>query len=230
MARKQAVTAEDQFLFRDRIDAGQQLAERIAVLNLRRPLVLALPRGGVPIGIEIAKALRAPLDLLLVRKIGLPWQPELAVGAVLDGTTPRTVINDEVARHAHMDEADIAHMARVQLEEIEHRRRLWLSHRAHVPIRGRGVIVADDGVATGATMRVALDAVRKEDPARLVLATPVVPQHVAEILDDACDDAVFLAMPEELISVGMYYKDFHQLHDDEVKRLLNRAWEKLPDR
>jgi putative phosphoribosyl transferase len=210
------------------MDAGRQLAERIAALNLHQPMVLALPRGGVPIAIEIAKALPAPLDLLLVRKIGLPWQPELAVGAVLGGTAPHIVVNDEVARHAHMDEAEIARMARVQLEEIEHRRRMWLSHRDHLPIRNRDVIVVDDGIATGATARVALEAVRNEEPARLLLASPVVPHAVADILRDACDDAVFLAIPKELISVGMYYKDFHQLHDDEVKKLLNRAWEILP--
>jgi putative phosphoribosyl transferase len=228
MVRRQAVLADDQFLFRDRSDAGRQLAERIAVLNLHKPLVLALPRGGVPLAIEIAKTLQAPLDLLLVRKIGLPWQPELAVGAVLDGTKPHTVINEEVARRAHIDEADIARMARVQLEEIEHRRRMWLSHRAHLPIQGRSAIVVDDGVATGATVRVALEAVRKEGPVRLILASPVVPQYVAELLRGECDDAVFLATPKDLISVGMYYKDFHQLHDDEVKQLLNHAWDKLP--
>lgn len=228
MASRQAALADDQFLFRDRADAGRQLAERIAVLNLYKPLVLALPRGGVPPAIEIAKALQAPLDLLLVRKIGLPWQPELAVGAVLDGTTPHTVINQEVAHRAHIDEADIARMARVQLEEIEHRRRMWLSHRTHLPIEGRTAVVVDDGVATGATVRVALEAVRKQGPVRLILASPVVPYHVAELLRDECDDAVFLAAPKDLVSVGMYYKDFHQLRDDEVKQLLNRAWEKLP--
>jgi predicted phosphoribosyltransferase len=225
--RKQRLAADDQFLFRDRADAGKQLAERIAVLNLHQPLILALPRGGVPIAIEIAKSLCAPLDLLLVRKIGLPWQ-ELAVGTVLDGTAPHTVINKEVARYAQMDEADIARIARVQLEEIEHRRRMWLSHRGHLPIRGRDVVAVYDGIATGATLRVVLDAVRKEAPARLILATPVVPYVAVDILRSACDDAVFLVTPKELNSVGMYYKDFHQLRDDEVKKLLNRAWEFLP--
>jgi putative phosphoribosyl transferase len=226
--RKRPLGAADQFLFRDRAHAGRQLAERITGLNLHQPLVLALPRGGVPIAIEIAKALSAPLDLLLVRKIGLPWQPELAVGAVLDGTAPRTVVNEEVARYVHMDEADIARIARVQLEEIEHRRRMWLSHREHLPIRERNVIAVYDGIATGATVRAALDAVRNEAPGRLVLASPVVPYVSVDSLRSACDDAVFLATPKELISVGMYYKKFPQLRDDEVKKLLNRAWESLP--
>jgi putative phosphoribosyl transferase len=224
------VRTEDQFLFRDRAEAGRQLAERLAVLNLYKPLVLALPRGGVPIAIEIAQALAAPLDLLLVRKIGLPWQPELAVGAVLDGTKPHTVINEQVARSAHMNEADIVRIAKTQLEEIEHRRRMWLGHRAHVPIAGRTAIVVDDGVATGASVRVALDAVKAQKADRTLLAAPVVPDRIAEALRDACDATVFLATPRDLVAVGMYYKDFHQLHDDEVKRLLNRAWETLPER
>jgi predicted phosphoribosyltransferase len=228
MAPKQATLGNDQFLFRDRVDAGRQLAERIVGLNLQKPLVLALPRGGVPVAIEIAETLKAPLDLLLVRKMGLPWQPELAVGAVLDGATPHIVINEDVAHHAHIFETDIARMAQVQLEEIKHRRRMWLSDRPHLPIQGRSAIVVDDGVATGATVRVALEAVRKEGPIRLILASPVAPHHVAELLRNACDDAVFLATPKDLISVGMYYKDFHQLHDNEVKQLLDRAWDRLP--
>jgi predicted phosphoribosyltransferase len=230
MPRNYAIRAEDQFLFRDRVEAGRQLAERLAVLNLYRPLVLALPRGGVPIAIEIAKALAAPLDLLLVRKIGLPWQPELAVGAVVDGTEPHTVINKQIARIAHMDEADIARVAKTQLEEIEHRRRMWLGHRTHVPIAGRTAIVVDDGIATGASVRVALDAVKAQKAARTLLAAPVVPDRVAEALRDTCDGTIFLSTPRDLIAVGMYYRDFHQLRDDEVKRLLNRAWETLPAR
>lgn len=227
MLRKQKIL-EDQFLFQDRIDAGQQLAKRVAMMSPPRPVVLALPRGGVPIAIEIAEALRAPLDLLLMRKIGLPWQPELAVGAVLDGTRPLTVINERVAQAAHMDEADIARIAKTQLEEIEHRRRMWLAHREHVPITGRTAILVDDGVATGATVRVALDAVKAQKPARTILAVPVVADFVAEVLHEICDDLIVLATPRDLVSVSMYYKDFHQLHDGEVKSLLNRAWDILP--
>jgi putative phosphoribosyl transferase len=228
MARRRTALADDQFLFRNRVEAGRQLATQIAVLNPHNPLVLALPRGGVPIAIEIAKVLRAPLDLLLVRKIGLPWQPELAVGAVMDGAMPHTIINENVARHAHIDEADIARMARVHLEEIEHRRHLWLSHREHVPIRGRDVIVVDDGIATGTTIRVALEAVRAEKASQVFLAVPVVADFVAEALRSACDKALFLATPKNLVSVGMYFKDFHQLRDEEVKQLLDRAWADLP--
>jgi putative phosphoribosyl transferase len=228
MPRKQTALAEGRFLFQDRTEAGQLLAAELAALKPVRPLVLALPRGGVPVAIEIARALHAPLDLLLVRKIGLPWQPELAVGAVLDGDRPHTVINRQVARAAHMDDADIARIAKTQLEEIEHRRRKWLSHRAPIPIRGRSAILVDDGVATGASMRVALEAVRKEGALRVILASPVVPDFAAEVLRQECDAAVFLATPKDLVAVGMYYRDFHQLRDDEVKQLLDQAWEHLP--
>jgi putative phosphoribosyl transferase len=149
---------------------------------------------------------------------------------VVDGAKPHTVINEQIARTAHMDEADIARVAKTQLEEIEHRRRIWLGHRAHVPIAGRTAIVVDDGIATGASVRVALDAVKAQKAARTLLAAPVVPDRVAEALRDTCDGTIFLSTPRDLIAVGMYYRDFHQLRDDEVKRLLNRAWEKLPAR
>jgi putative phosphoribosyl transferase len=228
MPRRQVTAVEDRFLFRDRADAGRQLADRVAMLNLQNPLVLALPRGGVPAAVEIAQVLRAPLDLLLVRKLGLPWQPELAVGAVLDGDAPRMVINADVAQHAHMNEADIRRIAEAQLEEIAHRRRMWLDQRAHVPIEGRSAILVDDGIATGASVRAALDAVKARKAARTVLAVPVVADFVAEALRAACDEAVFLATPQDLASVGMYYRDFHQLRDDEVKRMLSQAWDTLP--
>lgn len=219
---------EEQFLFRDRKDAGDQLAKRLAAMKPEKPLVLALPRGGVPIAIEIARALGAPLDLLLVRKIGLPWQPELAVGAVLDGARPQTVINEQVAQLAHMDEADIVKIARAQLEEIERRRHMWLGHRDHVPVAGRTAIVVDDGVATGATVRVALDAVRAQNPKRVILAVPVIADFVAEALREACDELIYLAAPRNLVAVGIYYKDFHQLRDEEVRTLLRQAWAELP--
>ena len=221
-------TLEDQLLFLDRQDAGRQLAERIAVLSLRSPLVLALPRGGVPIAVEIAKALQAPLDLLLVRKIGVPWQPELAVGAVVDGGNPRTIINENVARLTHISEADIAAFAKTQLEEIERRRNLWLAGREHAAVAGRTAIVVDDGVATGASVRVALEAIKLQRPARTVLAVPVVVDYVAHSLRELCDDLICLAAPSELAAVGQFYKDFHQLTDDEVKRLLDQAWAQLP--
>lgn len=228
MPRKQAAAAREQFLFRDRHDAGAQLAGRLAAMDLHNPLILALPRGGVPVAIEIAQALKAPLDLLLVRKIGLPWQPELAVGAVLNGNEPHTVINEQIARAAHLDEADIVRIARTQLEEVAHRRRIWLSDREHVPVTGRTAILVDDGAATGASMRVALDAVKMQNAAQIILAVPVAADIVANSLREACDQLVVLAAPRDFVSVGMYYRDFRQLQDDEVRALLNRAWSILP--
>jgi putative phosphoribosyl transferase len=225
---KHAAIAEDEYLFRDRTDAGRQLAKRIIDHGLQRPLVLAMPRGGVPVALEIAAALQAPLDLLLVRKIGLPWQPELAVGAVVDGGRRHTVINEKIARTAHMDETDITRIANTQLEEIDRRCRLWLSRHERLSIAGRTVIVVDDGVATGASARVARDAVKTQNPSRVILAAPVAPIDVAEALRKVYDDTMFLATPENFVSVGMYYRDFHQLSDDEVKKLLDRAWNILP--
>jgi putative phosphoribosyl transferase len=217
-----------QVLFRDRQDAGRQLARRIAVLKLRNPLVLALPRGGVPVAAEIAAVLQAPLDLLLVRKIGVPWQPELAVGAVVDGKNPRTIVNEDIARLAHISETDIAAIAKAQFEEIERRRAMWLAGRERVAVAGRAVIVVDDGIATGASMRAALDAVRLQQPARIVLAVPVVVDRVADTLRASCDELISLATPGDMVAVGQFYKDFHQLTDDEVKNSLEQAWKVLP--
>ena len=210
-------------LFRDRSDAGRQLAEKLRYLEHSQPLVLALPRGGVPVGIEVASALHAPLDLLLVRKIGVPWHPELAAGAVIDGARPRTVINEDVVRAAGVSESDIARIVEAELAKIERRRRLWLSDRPHVSIAGHSAIVVDDGIATGASARVALQAVRAEEAARVVLAMPVAPAETAEMLRAECDDLVCLATPEDFMAVGIYYEDFHQVDDQEVQELLQRA-------
>ncbi|HEY4075416.1 MAG TPA: phosphoribosyltransferase family protein [Rhizomicrobium sp.] len=220
--------AKDRFAFHDRNEAGRWLAPRVAALKPERPLVLALPRGGVPVAVEIARALRAPLDLLLVRKIGLPWQPELALGAVTDGRNPRTVVNEHVAQASHVDAADIARIAQIQLAEIARRHRIWMGARDHIPLAGRTVILVDDGVATGASVRVALEAVKAERPARIVLALPVVSDFAAEGLRAASDDAIFLLTPDDLAAVGTYYRDFHQLDDDEVTQLLHNAWASLP--
>ena len=213
----------NRYLFRDRSDAGRQLAQRLGDLKQSRPLVLALPRGGVPVGIEIARVLRAPLDLLLVRKIGVPSYPELAAGAVIDGARPRIVINEDVVAMAGMSQSDIAKIVEAELAKIERRRRLWLSDRARVPVAGHSVIVVDDGIATGASARVALQAVRADGAARVVLAVPVAPAEAVEMLRAECDDVVCLATLEDFIAVGIYYKDFDQVDDNEVKELLQRA-------
>jgi putative phosphoribosyl transferase len=208
-------------LFRDRSDAGQQLAQRLLHLKGHDPLVLALPRGGVPVAVEIARTLSAPLDLMLVRKIGVPWQPELAAGAVIDGAQPRTVINDEIVQATGLTESELVSISRREIEEIERRRRLWLSGRERAPIAGKSAIIVDDGIATGASARVALQAVRAEGARHVVLAAPVAPAETAASLRADCDEAVFLLVPEQLIAIGVYYEDFHQLDDEEVRNMLS---------
>jgi putative phosphoribosyl transferase len=211
------------YLFRDRSDAGQQLALLLEHLKVAKPLVLALPRGGVPVAVEVARTLNAPLDLLLVRKIGVPSQPELALGAVVDGEEPHTFINKGIARAAHISEAELAAATKREIEEIGRRRLLWLVGRHQVRIAGRTVIVVDDGVATGASIRVALKAVRAERAAHVILAAPVAPPDTARELRADCDEAIFVATPENFIAVGSFYKDFRQLEDSEVKELLATA-------
>jgi len=210
-------------VFRDRADAGRRLAERLSHLKGADPIVFALPRGGVPVAAPIAEALGAPLDLLLVRKIGAPGQPELALGAVVEGDPPQTVVNDGIAAALGVSPAAVAREAARQLDEIARRRRLWLHGRPAVPPRGRTAVVVDDGVATGATVRAALLALERAGAARRVLAAPVAPRDTAEALRRSCDEAVFLAEPQDLGSVGAHYMDFRQLDDAEVVALLDRA-------
>lgn len=210
-------------VFADRGEAGRLLAERLLRLGLERPVVLALPRGGVPVGFAVARALDAPLDLVLVRKIGAPGQPELAVGAVVDGSRPETVLNRDIVRHLGLSERWIEAAAAAQLAEIERRRRLYFAGRARAPVEGRTVIVVDDGIATGATMQAALHATRRAGPKTLVLAVPVAPPDTLERLRPDCDQIVCLTAPERFMAVGSFYADFTQVEDDEVRDLLRRA-------
>jgi len=207
----------------DRQDAGRRLARELRRFRDSDPVVLALPRGGVPVGFEIAQALGAPLDLVLVRKIGAPFQPELAVAAVVDGETPETVENEDVMAELSLTEDYVREEAARQLLEIERRRKLYLEGRQPVPVEGRTAIVVDDGIATGATMRAALRAVRRRKPARLVLAVPVAPPDTLEELRREVDEVVCLATPAFFGAIGAFYEDFRQLEDDEVRELLARA-------
>jgi len=209
--------------FADRVEAGRQLGARLAALKLPHPVVLALPRGGVPVGLEVARALDAPLDLLLVRKIGVPWQPELAVAAVMDGAEPVVVVERHVQAEAGVKEEYISERARQELAEIERRRRSYLADRAPVAVAGRTAIVVDDGIATGTTMRAALKGLRRRNPARLVLAVPVAPFDTIDELRKEVDAVVCLAQPSFLGAIGYFYRDFHQLSDDEVITLMRQA-------
>ena len=209
--------------FQDRVAAGRALGERLAAMQLADPVVLALPRGGVPVGLEVARALHAPLDLLLVRKIGVPWQPELAVGAVMDGGAPVIVVEPHVQAETGIDRAYIEERAAQELKEIERRRALYLAHRAPEAVSGRTAIVVDDGIATGTTVRAALRGLRRRVPARLVLAVPVAPPDTIDALRAEVDDVVCLAQPEPFGAIGYFYLDFHQLTDDEVIALMRQA-------
>ena len=210
-------------VFADRAEAGRLLAERLLRLGLEEPVVLALPRGGVPVGFAVAAALGAPLDLVLVRKIGAPDQPELAVGAVVDGSRPETVLNRDVVRQLGVSQHWIETETARQLDEIERRRRLYFGGRARAPVEGRTAIVVDDGIATGATMQAALHATRRARPKTLVLAVPVAPPDTLERLRRDCDQIVCLAAPRSFMAVGSFYADFTQVEDEEVRELLRRA-------
>jgi len=207
--------------FSDRSEAGRALAQQLAKLDLRQPVVLALPRGGVPVAAEIARELKAPLDLVLVRKIGVPWQPELAVAAIVDGEHPEMVIDTDVQRAAGVDRAYIEAEAKKQLREIERRRRSYLGGRSPIPLEGRTVIVVDDGIATGTTVRAALQALRRHKPAALVLAVPVAPRETIAELRREVDRIVCLAEPEPFYAIGLHYGDFHQVEDEEVTAALS---------
>lgn len=209
--------------FKDRRSAGKLLAERIKELKPADPVVLAMPRGGVPVGLEVAKALGAPLDLVLVRKIGVPYQPELAAGAVVDGDQPEIVVNDDVMQLAGLTREYIDERAKEELVEIERRRQVYLSDRPRVPLNGRTLIIVDDGIATGASIRAAIAALKRRNPLKLILAVPVAPADTIEKLRAEVDDVVCLQMPEPFYAIGMHYDDFHQVPDDEVVRLMNEA-------
>ncbi len=199
------------------------LGARLAALQLADPVVLALPRGGVPVALEVARALDAPLDLLLVRKIGVPWQPELAVAAVMDGAEPVVVVERHIQAETGVKQEYIEQRAKEELAEIERRRRTYLADRTPVPVAGRTAIVVDDGIATGTTMRAALKGLRRRNPARLVLAVPVAPPDTINELRQEVDDVVCLAQPSFFGAIGYFYRDFHQLSDDEVITLMRQA-------
>lgn len=210
-------------MFEDRADAGRRLALALLSMPFDDPVVLALPRGGVPVAAEIASALGAPLDLVLVRKVGVPGYAELAVAAVVDGGSPEIVVNAEIARSEGVTDAEIEAGAKDELAEIERRRALYLGAHPREPIAGRDLIVVDDGIATGASVKAAIKALRRKGPRRIILAVPVAPRDALAEMRDIADEVVCLDTPAGFHSVGASYRDFHQLEDTEVIRLLDRA-------
>ncbi len=212
-------------VFPDRNEAGRRLAERLLHLREKHPVVLALPRGGVPVGYEVAKALEAPLDLVFVRKIGAPFQPELALGAVADGGHPITVLNEELVGRLDISESFLQEETKRKLAEIDRRREVYKAGRPRIEVKGRTAIVVDDGIATGATVRAALQSVRKGLPARLVLAVPVAPPETIEALESEADEVVCLETPDLFFAIGQFYRNFEQLSDQQVVEWLKRAEE-----
>lgn len=210
-------------IFADRRDAGRALAEALRPWAAERPMVLALPRGGVPVAYEVATELDAPLDILIVRKIGAPGHPELGLGALVDGAEPQLVMNAEVERMAEPPPGYVDEQVRRELQEIERRRKAYLGGRQPLPVRDRTVLVVDDGVATGGTVRAALRGLEKAGARRTVLAVPVGPADVIESLRAEADEVVCLETPTPFYAVGLWYRDFTQTTDDEVVKLLAGA-------
>jgi len=208
--------------FANRTDAGRQLAQALARYKNRGAVVLALPRGGVPVAAEVAAALNAPLDLILVRKIGVPMQPELAMGAVVDGSSPLLVRNEEVIALAGVDDADFKAVCDAELTEIERRRQRYLGGRERIDVAGRIAIVIDDGIATGATTRAALRATRARKPKKLILAVPVAPTESLAAMQEEADEVVCLEDYESFGAIGFYYSDFRQTSDQQVIDTLAR--------
>lgn len=208
-------------LFADRADAGRRLADRLAALPLERPVVVALPRGGVPVGFEIARRLGAPLDVLAVRKIGAPSQPELGIGAVAEG---RSIVLD----HALIEELDLSpieleHATERAIAELDAAQQRF--HLGRFPdLHGRTAIIVDDGIATGGTIRAALQVARERGATSLVVAAPVAPPAVVDRLARETDRVIVLRSPDEMRAVGLWYADFDQVSDDEVVRLLEEVW------
>jgi len=209
-------------LFRDRSEAGRRLAERLQGYARRSDvIVLALPRGGVPVGYEVARALGAPLDVFLVRKLGFPGQEEFAMGAIASGGV--RVLNTAMLQRFHVSQHDIEAIAARELAELERREEAYRGSTAPPNVHGRTVILVDDGLATGSTMRAAAAALRRMDPARIVVAVPVGAPESCEEFGGVVDEVVCAEAPQPFQAVGQWYDDFAQTTDDEVRELLERA-------
>lgn len=209
--------------FRDRRDAGQQLATKLAAYAGRNDvLVLALPRGGVPVGYEVAHALGVPLDVVTVRKLGVPDQPELAMGAIASGGA--TFLNKDVLLAKQVTDTALHKIEKRERTELERREKLYRgTRRSALEIRGKTVILVDDGIATGASMRAAIKALRSRSPARVVIAVPVGPADTMARLKQAADELVCVLTSVEFLAIGQFYLDFDQTTDADVRRLLDEA-------
>ena len=209
--------------FENRQDAGRKLGRKLSEREFDNPLVLALPRGGVPVAYEVAEALGAQMDLLFVKKIGAPGWPEYGIGAVVDGASPQIVLTEEIVRQIRPSPDYIEAETRRQLKEIGRRRSAYLGDRQPIDPKDRTVIIVDDGIATGGTVKAALKGVRKNKPRKIILAVPVAPPSALEDLRDECDEIICLATPSPFGAVGSFYRNFDQTSDSEVISLMSRA-------
>jgi predicted phosphoribosyltransferase len=213
--------------FLDRADAGRKLGKRLAAYAKRRDvLVLALPRGGVPVAAEVAHMLDVPLDVLLVRKLGVPGHPELAMGAIASGGI--RVLNPDVIRSTGVPAEVIEHVARREADELARRERMYRGNLPPAEVEDHTVILIDDGLATGATMRAAAEGIRQRRPARVVVAVPVAAEATCDEIGDIVDEVVCLHTPEPFVAVGLWYEEFDQTSDVEVRELLDRARRPAP--
>ncbi|CAF0694032.1 phosphoribosyltransferase [Candidatus Methylacidithermus pantelleriae] len=212
----------EEFTFRDRFEAGRILAERLAQFRGRKDvIVLALPRGGVPVGFEVARALGVPLDVFLVRKLGVPGEEELAMGAIASGGI--RILNREVLALFEIPSEVVEAVTQKELRELERREKIYRANRPFPEVRGKTVILVDDGIATGATMRAAIRALRKLGASRIVVAAPTVAGSTVEALREEADAVVTVIEPEPFFGVGRWYEDFRQLTDSEVQELLEAS-------
>ncbi len=207
-------------MYNDRTKAGEALARELAELELTDPVVFALPRGGVPVALPVAETLGAPLDLILVRKIGVPGQPELAAGAIVDGPPEHIFLNERLLEAMRLTRADLRATIEAKRRELAERRQSWLGGRAPVEVTGRDAIVVDDGIATGATVRAALMALRERGPARIILAVPVAARDTLDGLRPLVDAVICPLVPDVFRAVGLHYRVFDQTPDDAVRRAM----------
>jgi predicted phosphoribosyltransferase len=215
----------EDIIFEDRRDAGRRLAKAITKrsdLN-QPPVVLGIPRGGVVVADEVAEAMSAPLDVIIVRKIRAPYQPELGIGAVLDGDNI-SIINEELVSALGVSQDYLDSEIAYQREEIERRLRIYRGDRPAPEVSNKTVIVVDDGIATGYTFRAALEGLRRRRPARLIAAAPVAARSSVDMLGDFADEMIFLSTPVSFFSVGTWYRNFDQVEDEEAVAILQRNW------
>lgn len=212
--------------FKDRTDGGRELATKLSHLRGQNVIVLGLPRGGVPVAYEVAHALHAPLDVLNVRKLGVPWREELAMGAIAAGGV--RVLNDDIIMAMGVTKEALEEATALQRLELDRRERLYRSGRPAPELRGRIVVLVDDGIATGATARAAIGVVRAQQPLTIVLATPVTQASVAEELAREVDELACVITPGDLYAIGAWYDNFQQVTDEQVRTILARAWAEAP--